>query len=66
MYFKGHEIRKGYTEFEKKETLNQMPGSSLATAEDPDGNKFFNQIQQQFQTSDITDSGLPFVDADEE
>lgn len=30
MYFKGHEVRKGYTEFEKRETLNQMPVSSMA------------------------------------
>ncbi len=46
MYFKGHEMRKGYTEFEKKETLNQMPGSSMANeAEEIDGNSFFNKIQ---------------------
>ena len=30
MYFKGNEVRKGYTEFEKRETLNQMPVSSMA------------------------------------
>jgi hypothetical protein len=30
MYFKNMEVKKGYTEFEKKDTLNQMPGSAMA------------------------------------
>jgi len=46
MYFKGHEIRKGYTEFDKRDTLNQMPGSSMANeVEETNGNKFFEEIQ---------------------
>ena len=42
MYFKNMEQKKDHTEFEKKETLGQMPGSSLAF---DDGNNYFKQIQ---------------------
>ena len=48
MFFKNHqEIGKGYTEFEKKDTLNQMALSTTEMSSIPateDGNKFFNQI----------------------
>ena len=40
-YFK-HEHQKTETNFEKKETLQQMPGSSMAF---DDGDKFFKNIQ---------------------
>lgn len=53
MYFKGMESKKGYTEFEKRETLNQMPGSSMSNAPQfEDGNKFFKEIQDQYSTND--------------
>jgi hypothetical protein len=39
MYFKGHEVRRGYTDFEKKDTLSQMPVSKI-----DDGNNFFSNI----------------------
>lgn len=46
MYFKNMDIQKGYTEFEKKETLTQMPGSTLANKApvSEDGNNFFKEI----------------------
>jgi hypothetical protein len=44
MFFRNHvEVGKGYTEFEKKDTLNQMATSTTsAMTMDEDGNKFFN------------------------
>ena len=49
MYFKGHVDFKsqGYREFEKKETLNQQPSSTMAGVFD--GDKFFMDIQDQYQ-----------------
>ena len=41
MYFKNMESKKSHTDFEKKETLSQMPGSLMAF---DDGNDYFKSV----------------------
>ena len=60
MYFKNHaeNVQKGYMEFEKKDTLNQMAASTSMDAVQDDGNKFFNEIHQQFYANQSGDKDL--------
>lgn len=51
MYFKNMEQKKGYTEFDSREILNQMPGSINASAFE-DGNTFFKDVQEQYATNE--------------
>ncbi|TNV81789.1 hypothetical protein FGO68_gene12465 [Halteria grandinella] len=51
MYFKSKEQKKGYTEFDSRETLNQMPMSVMANAFE-DGNTYFKDIQEQYASNE--------------
>lgn len=45
MYFKPSASKKEGVEFETKETMQQMPGSTMAYGEDASGDEFFKKIQ---------------------